>query len=465
MIKLFNRYWAVPTVVSLAVEAVLLLFSVWVAYRLRFFDEMGSAFFYSGFPLRAGVFSAAILLNLYINGLYDSHERLGVRQLGVRLLRSFFSASILLLVVYYITYPALTTGRGVFAISISLSAVLLTTWRLGLRWSLSKSVFSERVLIVGADESAQDLAREIIGRDHLGYRVIGFLDDDPSLQGMSLINPRVIGTTSQAAEISIDLQASAVVVARDNKRGQIDMDSLLECKTSGIPVYEGSTYYEKLTGKIALEGLRKSWLIFSSGFVVSTSDLMAKRLLDLVAATIGLIIALPVIVIVALAIRLDSRGPVLYCQKRVGRNGEIFKLIKFRSMREDAEVGGDAVWARENDDRVTRVGRAIRKTRLDEIPQLFNVLIGDMSLVGPRPERPVFVRRLSEACQFYDQRLVVRPGCTGWAQIKAPYAASVEESLEKLEYDLFYIKNLSVFLDLSILASTLRIVLLGRGAR
>jgi sugar transferase (PEP-CTERM system associated) len=242
------------------------------------------------------------------------------------------------------------------------------------------------------------------------------------------------------------------------------MDSLLECKTSGIKVQEGASYYEQITGKVMLEGLRKSWLIFSDGFVVSRGTLFAKRLLDLTAASIGLIPAAPLMLLVAIAVRLDSRGPVLFRQERLGRGGKPFTLWKFRSMTTDAEKNG-AVWAVTNDPRVTRVGRFIRKTRLDELPQLWNVLVGDMSLVGPRPEREQFVRQLIESIPFYEQRLVVRPGLTGWAQIKAPYASSFEESMEKLKYDLYYIKNLSLFLDISILLSTARIVLLGRGAR
>jgi exopolysaccharide biosynthesis polyprenyl glycosylphosphotransferase len=244
----------------------------------------------------------------------------------------------------------------------------------------------------------------------------------------------------------------------------VSMDALLECKTSGIPVQEGAGYYEQLTGKIMVEGLRKSWLIFSDGFVVSRGTLFAKRLLDVAVALAGLALAAPVMALVALAVRLDSPGPVFFRQERVGRRGKPFTLWKFRSMDVDAEKEG-ARWATLRDPRVTRVGRFIRATRLDELPQLWNVLAGDMSLVGPRPEREHFVQLLAERCPFYEQRQVVRPGLTGWAQIKAPYASSFEESIEKLKFDLYYIKNLSLFLDLSILLSTARIVLLGRGAR
>jgi sugar transferase (PEP-CTERM system associated) len=243
------------------------------------------------------------------------------------------------------------------------------------------------------------------------------------------------------------------------------MDSLLECKTSGIKVQEGSSFYEQLTGKIMIEGLRKSWLIFSDGFVVSRGTLFAKRLLDLTVAAVGFVLSFPLMLLVALAVRLDSPGPVLFRQERLGRGGRPFTLWKFRSMRTDAEAKSGPAWAAKDDPRVTRIGRFLRKARLDELPQFWNVLVGDMSLVGPRPERELFVKQLLETCPFYEQRLVVRPGLTGWAQVKAPYASSFEESVEKLKYDLYYIKNLSLFLDISILLSTARIVLLGKGAR
>jgi sugar transferase (PEP-CTERM system associated) len=464
MIRIFSRYWSVPAALSLFVEGVILSLAVPFATFLRL-GILGP-----GAPpprpvviMEGAVFMIVGLLSLYINGLYDFGERMTVRQLTVCLLRAFTLGGLALSGVYFLV-PTVVTGRGVFLLALLFASVAVTAWRVVLRWMLNTDKFAERVLIVGTDEKAIDIARETISRKHLGFRVVGFLDDDPRLQGVSLLNPRVIGTTSQAAQLARQHGATRVVVAALDHRGRVSMDSLLECKTSGIRVQEGSSYYEQLTGKIMVEGLRKSWLIFSDGFVVSRGVLFAKRLLDVVAASIGLIVALPLMVLVAIAVRLDSPGPILFRQERVGRGRKLFTLAKFRSMQADAEKDG-AVWAMEDDPRVTRVGRFIRTTRLDELPQLWNVLVGDMSLVGPRPERDLFVRQLLETSPFYGQRLVVRPGLTGWAQIKAPYASSLEESVEKLKYDLYYIKNLSLFLDISILLSTARIVLLGRGAR
>jgi sugar transferase (PEP-CTERM system associated) len=463
MIRLFNRYWALPAVVSLAVEGLLLLAAVPLAIQLRLGVGPGTLPPGSTVLLDAWAFMIVGLLCLYGNSLYDFGERLSSRDLLIRLLRAFSVLAVASWALYFVV-PVVQTGRGVFALALAFGMSFVLAWRVVLRWILRSEGFAERVLVVGADKKAIDIARETLARKHLGYRVVGFLDDDPALQGVSILNPRVIGTTAQACELALQHGVTRVVVAAIDYRGRLSMDALLSCKTHGIRVQEGSSYYEQLTGKIMIEGLRKSWLIFSDGFVVSRGTLFAKRLLDVLVAAAGLIVALPLMLLVALAVRLDSPGPVFFRQERVGRGGRQFTVWKFRSMRIDAEAGG-ARWAVEGDPRITRVGRFIRKTRLDELPQLWNVLVGDMSLVGPRPERQMFVDQLKEQCPWYEQRLVVRPGLTGWAQVKAPYASTFEESIEKLKFDLYYIKNLSLFLDISILLSTARIVLLGRGAR
>lgn len=463
MFRLFSRYWSVPAAMSLFVEGLLLYLAIPFATYLRLGVGPGTPPAHPVLLLETVSFMSICLLSLYINGLYDFAERVSGRRITIQLARAFFLAGVALCAIYFL-FPKVLTGRGVFLIAFLFAVPGIACWRMLLLRILRSDRFAERILIVGTDNKAIDIARETLYRKHLGYRVVGFLDDDPALQGVSLLNPRVIGTTAQACQLALQHGVTRVVVAGFDFRGRVSMDSLLACKTSGVRVQEGSTYYEQITGKIMVEGLRKSWLIFSDGFVVSRGTLFAKRLLDLTAASIGLLLAAPIMVLVALAVRLESPGPILFRQERVGRGGRPFTLWKFRSMRNDAEKNG-AVWAVQGDPRVTRVGRFIRKTRLDELPQLWNVLVGDMSLVGPRPEREMFVRQLKEVNPFYEQRLVVRPGLTGWAQIKAPYASSFEESIEKLKFDLYYIKNLSVFLDITILLSTARTVLLGRGAR
>lgn len=463
MIRFFNRHWSVPALLSLLAEGILLCCAIPAATFLRLDLGPGTPPTVLVVVVEAITFLTVVLLSFYFNGLYDFAERLSDRQLAIQLARALFLSGIALCAFYFVI-PETQIGRGIFLLAFLFAAPGIVSWRLLLSQFLKAGRFADRVLIVGSDQKAIDIAKETLARKHLGYRVVGFLDDDPALQGVSILNPRVIGTTQQACELARLHGVTRVIVATNDFRGKVSMDSLLACKTSGIRVQLAPGYYEELTGKIMIDGLRKSWLIFSDGFVVSRAVLFAKRLLDLTVASVGLLLATPVMLLVALAVRLDSPGPILFRQERLGRGKKPFTLWKFRSMHTDAEKNG-AVWAVQGDPRVTRVGRFIRKTRLDELPQLWNVLVGDMSLVGPRPEREKFVRQLMEVCPWYEQRLVVRPGLTGWAQIKAPYASSFEESIEKLQFDLYYIKNLSIFLDLSILLSTARIVLLGRGAR
>ena len=471
MLRLFNRYWSGAAALSLVVEASLLLGAVYVCYRLRFALDHGQSTdvvpgdFGSHVFLWAGLFATVVVLGLYYGGLYDFDRRYRPKQLLAKVSRALAIATALLLVIYYATYPALAAYRGVLVSALALGSTLLVAWRLLLGWSLGRRAFSERVLIVGSDKGAMGLARELLERRHLGYQIVGFLDIDPATKGKSLINPKVIGTPSEVFALSLQHRVDRVVVAQSDTRGKLDMDQLLTCKTSGISVETCSDYFERLTGKIMLANLRKSWLIFSDGFLVVPSTQAVKRLGDTVGALFGLVLAAPVLLLTAVAVRLDSPGPIFYRQQRVGRGGRLFTIWKFRTMCQVAETAGAPRWAAEDDPRITRVGRWLRKLRLDELPQLWNVLRGDMSLVGPRPERPAFVEQLSEMSPFYTQRLVVRPGITGWAQIRAPYAGTFEESLDKLSYDLYYVKNLSIALDASILASTLRIVLFGRGAR
>jgi sugar transferase (PEP-CTERM system associated) len=259
------------------------------------------------------------------------------------------------------------------------------------------------------------------------------------------------------------MRPDLVVVVQQDRRGRFPTNPLLECRLRGIAVEDWPTFYEKATGKILVTELRPSWLIFSDGFVKTARTEIIKRLFDVTLASAGLILASPLMALAAIAIKLESPGPVLYRQPRSGQNGCVFILNKFRSMRRDAEQGTGAVWAQEADPRVTRVGAILRRTRLDELPQLINVLLGHMSFIGPRPERPEFVQSLQKEIPYYLKRLSVKPGLTGWAQVKYRYGASIEDSLEKLQYDLYYIKNLSLFLDLLILLNTVQVVLFARG--
>lgn len=459
--RLFSRYWTIPSALSLGVEMLLMFVSVGISLLLRYPNRGVPADWW----LRALVFAWVVALAFYMVGLYDYSRYQVGRSIWLKLLQGFALGGALLGVLYYVTGNTLMLGRGAFVIALLLSMALVSGWRQVYRWALGRSLFSERVLIVGTDSSAIGLARQIVDRGHLGYRVVGLLASDPSEVGRQLFNPSVIGTIDEVAELAQEHRATRVVVAPDDFRGTLDLDGLLECKHRGIQVSTLPGYIEEMSGRVPLGDPRlRSRLIFSESFVGSRTTRVAKRAMDIFVSLAALILMSPVMAAIGVAVAMSSKGPILFRQPRVGRNGKTFVLVKFRSMHIDAEANG-ALWAVNDDPRVTAIGGVLRKTRLDELPQLWNVLIGEMSLVGPRPERPVFVDQLVRMNPLYRQRLAVRPGITGWAQIKSSYAASFEEQMEKLEYDLYYVKNLSLALDISILASSLRIILLGLGAR
>jgi sugar transferase (PEP-CTERM system associated) len=279
------------------------------------------------------------------------------------------------------------------------------------------------------------------------------------------MNTKVIGSYEQLAELIAQERIDQIVVTLPDRRGKLPLETLLACKMRGIEVTEGTTFYERVSGKILLEDLRPSWVIFSSGFTASPLVRLLKRLEDLCLASLGLLLTLPVMAVLAVLIKLDSRGPALFTQERLVQDGKAFTLFKFLSMFVEAEAATGPVFAGAHDPRVTRLGRFLRATRLDELPQLFNVLQGSMSIVGPRPERPFFVEQFAKEIPYYTQRLSVKPGVTGWAQVNYPYGATLEDAVEKLRLDLFYIKNMSLFLDLLIILKTVKIALLCHGAR
>jgi sugar transferase (PEP-CTERM system associated) len=411
---------------------------------------------------KALLIAAVCHLCLYYADLYDFRIMSDRRELFVRLLQALGSTSLILAGLYF-WFPSLIIGRGVFLLSSFFVILAVAGWRVLFEWVTRQLKHRERLLLVGTSAAAVSLARELYNRAELGVHIVGFIDPDPSRVGAPVLNPGVIGTIDDIPEIIRSRSVDRVVVSLADARGRLPMDKLLEMKLDGVTFDHLATVYEEYTGKIAVENLRPSWLIFSEGFRKSLVLQAAKRAIDVIAATIGLALTLPIMGMVALAIRLTSPGEVLFRQQRVGQNGRIFTLYKFRSMRSDAEALTGAVWAREDDDRVTPVGRFLRKSRLDELPQFWNVLTGDMSLVGPRPERPEFVQGLIKEIPFYGQRHVVKPGITGWAQVKYSYGASVEDALAKLQFELFYIKNMSIGLDLFIIFKTIQTVVLRRG--
>jgi len=402
-------------------------------------------------------------LALYLSDLYDFRVVERRSEIFVRLLQALGLACFALATTYYLA-PDLSLGRGVAAIAAPLILGLTLGWRVLVEeagWMLGGS---DRVLIVGTGATGIALAREMVHRPELNMKVVGFLDERGENIGKSLVNPGIIGAAGDVEEIVEQQKINRVVLSLAERRGQTPVRQLLHLKFAGVGVEDAHTFYERLTGRILLEHLSPSWLILSDGFKKSRLLVLTKRGLDIAASLLVLIFTWPILLVVALAIRLEDGAPVLYRQERSGMGGRPFDILKFRSMRHDSE-GSVPKWTADGDSRITWVGHIIRKYRIDELPQLFNVLRGEMSFVGPRPERPYFCRLLEEKIPFYALRHSVRPGITGWAQIKYQYGASIEEAKTKLEYDLFYIKHLSIFLDFAILFETAKVILLRRGAK
>jgi len=401
-----------------------------------------------------------IQLSLFYNGLYDFRSVVVRQTMLLRLLAALVVANLLLAFLYWLV-PELTVGRGVALLALLVDLVAFSAWRLYLGRRLRERPL-HRVLILGDGELARDLVTMTRSRAHLGYIYLGFLDargeGDPSP------SDERIGHYDEVNEAVRRTQATLVVVAMADRRGRLPVTELLDLKFSGVDIVEGVDLYEAFTEKIYVKGLNPSWMIFGDGFRRNDVRRLSKRLLDVAASGFGLLIAGIPMLITALLVKLTSPGPVIYAQERVGEFGRIFTLYKFRSMRTDAEAAGPQ-WAASSDPRITRFGNFIRTTRLDELPQLFSVLKGDMSLVGPRPERPFFVIKLQREVPFFRQRLFVPPGVTGLAQVKFRYAENAEDHVEKLQYDLAYIKNMSLFYDVQIILETVKVMLFRQGSR
>jgi sugar transferase (PEP-CTERM system associated) len=464
MIRLFNRYIPIKYIVFFFAEHLALLAYGYLAVALR------AVALHAEFePTRLSLFWKILLITA-ICQLCMAYNRLytqitpPVVVLLTRLFQSFAAAWGLLFVVYFLL-PDFQIGRPVFLFHLALSPLLLALGRLGCADFLSREEFREKVLIVGVGPLARLVGRHLMAHHDPGFEVIGFIDQDPARIGAPVINPKVIGIPQQIPAIVQAHNVKKVIIALPERRGRLPMEPLLACKVRGIEVLDGTSFYERLTGRISLEGLNPGWLIFSEGFSRQRLTLLIKRVIDLSCASIGLAITGPLLLLLAVIIKLDSKGPVLYRQVRVGAGQQPFTLLKLRSMRTDAEADGSPVWAVKDDPRTTRSGRVMRKLRLDELPQMINVLKGEMGFVGPRPERPEFVATLAHKVPYYNLRHSVKPGITGWAQVRYPYGASVEDAMEKMHYDLYYIKNLSLGLDLLILFETVKIILLGKGAR
>ncbi|MGD0467288.1 MAG: TIGR03013 family XrtA/PEP-CTERM system glycosyltransferase [Terriglobales bacterium] len=457
MIRLFNVYIPVRTLVLLIGEALI----VWTSFLLgavyEFRQDSYLVLNYEGGYIKLFIFTGVVLLCSHWFDLYDTGRLNAKGELYFRLLMVPGVLAFILAGVAYVR-PNYLLGSGSSAVGLLILTVALFGWRLGFAWLVQLPILVERVYVLGTGERAQRLVQGLRQNPELGVEIASWTG---RMEG-------AVTRDSVAAHLMEVVQKQKihrVIVAMPDRRGTVPMRELLDLRMQGVKIEEATSWLEKMSGKIEVENLYPSWLVFGEGFRRSTIFIVVRRVISIIISLIGLILVLPLLPLIMLAIRLDSKGPVFYTQARVGKAGRIFQVVKFRTMRQDAEAANGPQWAGDHDPRVTRVGKFLRASRLDEIPQLWCVLKSDMAFVGPRPERPEFIEWLSKEIPYYGMRHMVRPGLTGWAQVKYKYGSTVEDAREKLQYDLFYIKNASIGLDLLIMFLTIKTVLLGRGAQ
>jgi sugar transferase (PEP-CTERM system associated) len=428
---------------------------------LRVWNFHAELLLYKHLFMRIAFFSVVLLFCSFFTGLYDQERHAGKRQI---VLTSAIAGliSFVVLSAFYFLLPLTAIWRSILVIAIMIFVLTQILWHITLEFFLRHPSLAKRVLILGAGQKAENIGK-LIGATNHNYILSGYIPC--SHESVCVPALQVIGDENSILDVAQKKNIQKIVISLSERRGVLPLKEIMKCKMNGVDVLDGSSFYEQVAGKLLIEDISPSWFIYSDGFKITTLKMSIKRTLDVILSVVGIFITLPLFPIIAMLIKIDSPGRVFFRQVRVGEKEKKFVLYKFRTMREDAEKETGAVWAQEVDLRVTRVGRFLRKARLDEIPQLYNVLKGDMSFVGPRPERPEFVEKLKETIPYYSERHIIRGGITGWAQVKYPYGASVGDAIEKLRYDLYYIKNLSLFLDMLIVFETCKVVLFGRGSR
>jgi len=456
VIRLFNVYYPVRTLILLAGEALIVWTSFFLGTLLQFRDDSYIILNYEGGYYKILIASVIVLLFSHWFDLYDAPNIDSKWELVFRLFLVLGLVALVLAATGYV-FPHFMLGHSSFVLGLMILTFALFGWRTAYSWLAMQPYLRERVYVLGTGERAQRLVNGLRVRSDLGIDVVGW---SGNVEG-ALTREAIASHLLEAVQ---EKNIHRVIVAMPDRRGTIPVQVLLQLRLEGAKIEEATSCLEKMSGRIEVENLYPSWLIFADGFHFSTTFHMVRRLFSLLASAALLLIVLPIIPFVMLAIKLDSPGPVLYRQKRVGLGGVTFFCYKFRTMRQDAEADTGPTWAGDEDPRITRVGKFLRAARLDEIPQLWCVLRGDMGFVGPRPERPEFVEWLTREIPYYPVRHVIRPGITGWAQIRYKYGNTVQDAIEKLQYDLYYIKNASLGLDFLIMFQTIKIVLLGRGA-
>jgi len=457
MIKLLNVYYPTRTVVLILCEALIVCGSFVLASAIVLGGETFNVLGHDHGIMKIAILTVCTILCAYYFDLYEPQHISARWEIYFRLLLVMGCLAFALSAIVYV-FPQAAIARFVFLLGLILVVAGLIAWRSAFEWISGHAVFQERVYVLGEGDRASSIIETIRGHRECGMVVVGW--DAPAVDKAQRKKTFATAVEQMASEASID----RIVVALDDRRGELPVDGLLAMRFRGVTIEEVGSVLERLTGKLQLDGLRPSDLLFCEGFRMKPSQQFLLRIASTLVAAIGLILFLPLFPFVVLLVRLSSPGPVLFRQERVGLNGKIFNVYKFRTMVVNAEAEG-AQWAQKNDPRVTRVGQFMRKTRLDEVPQLWNVLRGDMSFVGPRPERPEFVSWLAQELPFYEVRNMIRPGLTGWAQIRYGYGATLEQSREKLAYDLYYVKHQTLGLDLLIMFETIKKILRRRGAQ
>ena len=459
-----NSIAPTPMLLMGSIEAMILFSSVYVAGIFAFGSVELCESQFGPLAPRAVTIAGIVFVCMIAMGLYQFHQRMKFRETAFRVVLAVLIGSTIFHLVYFLLpITTITSELSLFAVAYSI--ILLLVVRFGYVRTVDRNIFRRRTLVYGAGQRAASIGDLRRKADRRGFQIVARVA--PEGDKVLLPDDHLSGHSESVLEIAERSGADEIVVAMDDRRGNLPVEELLEARLSGIQVIDLMEFLERETGKIRVDLVNPGWLIFSSGFRTSKFSRFCKRLVDLIASGSLLIFTFPLIVLIALAIKLEEgpRAPVFYRQIRVGRYNIPFTVLKFRSMREDAEIDGKAVWASAEDDRITAVGRLLRVTRLDELPQIVNVFKGQMSFVGPRPERPEFVDRLKERIPYYSERHTVAPGITGWAQLRYGYGASEEDAVQKLQYDLYYVKNNNLLLDVIIILQTVEVVLWGKGAR
>lgn len=459
MVRIFRHYIAKNSLLLGLTDGLILVTAMYLAILAAMALDAQAAHTAGSILPRALIFAGTMITSMVLGGLYQPQLTEREWRVLVRLTASL-AGGLLLLSVLFAFFPGLALSDAVLvsAFGLGVAGVGVVRW---LYAHTDEGVERRRVLVLGAGTRALRLA-ELEQQSGGRFEIVGYLADTG---GSHAPAARLLKDEGSLLAIARKYDVDEIVVGLRNRRGTLPIRELLQCKLQGISVCDLPSFFERETGRIQIEAVSPSWLVFSDGFAHGYLRHAIKRAFDVAASLLLLVLAWPVMAVTAILIRAEDGGPVFYRQERVGQDGRPFMLMKFRSMRVDAERDGRPQWARKNDDRVTRIGRVIRQVRIDELPQVFNVLRGDMSFVGPRPERPFFVTQLEQEISYYAYRHAIKPGITGWAQVRYPYGASVEDALQKLQYDLYYIKNHSLFLDIVILVHTARVLLTRAGAR